>query len=199
MILKKNILIKLSCVVIVLTLLSFIGINCKYKYFHPNQKYFIGEIIDSYNGVSVFYNGNAGNVFERNLSEDGYNLGLKYQCVEFIKRYYFETFDHKMPNSWGNAVDFFDVKLSDGQFNSERGLNQYRNPSNKKPEVNDILVYKGNIGHVSIITNITGNKIEIIQQNPGRFGKSREKLDLKNVNGLWEIKNTKILGWLRKE
>ena len=55
-----------------------------------NSEHYVGEKIDSLNGVYVYYNGGVSNVEERNLSEDGYNIGLKYQCVEFIKRYYFE-------------------------------------------------------------------------------------------------------------
>ena len=58
----------------------------------------VGTIIDSYNGVNIYYNGNNfKNVLGRNVSEDGYNLGLKYQCVEFVKRYYYKRYGHKMP------------------------------------------------------------------------------------------------------
>ena len=35
-------------------------------------------------------------------------------------------------------------------------------------------------GYVAIISNITKQGIEIIQQNPGAFGKSRETLSMKN-------------------
>ena len=42
-------------------------------------------------------------------------------------------------------------------------------------------------------------EIEIIQQNPGAFSKSRETFSFGNNNGKWEIKNKRILGWLRKD
>ena len=47
----------------------------------PHQ---IGDVIDSFNGVAVYYNGPVNNVSGRNLSPDGYNLGQKQQCVEFV-------------------------------------------------------------------------------------------------------------------
>ena len=188
---------------IILALILLIIIYWAYRNFNFNLKYSTGEIVDSYNGVEVYFNGGINHIAGRNLSKEGYNFGLKYQCVEFIKRYYFEVFDHEMPNSYGNAIDFFDKKLVDGQINNERGLIQYKNPSNKKPELNDILVYKGNLfnryGHISIISKMEENEIEIIQQNPGPFSKSREKILLEYKNGLWEIKKSRIIGWLRIE
>ena len=66
----------------------------------------IGEVVDEFNGVKVYFNGAVEHVGGRNLAADGYNLGLKYQCVEFVKRYYYERFGHKMPNSFGHAKDF---------------------------------------------------------------------------------------------
>lgn len=134
---------------------------------------------------------------------DGYNLGLKYQCVEFVKRYYYKHLQHKMPDSYGHAKDFFDKTLRDGQKNKPRGLTQYTNPSQTKPKINDIIIFDGTVfnryGHVAIISNVTDNEIEIIQQNPGQFGKSREQITLIGINGKWKINNGRILGWLRKE
>jgi len=48
-------------------------------------------------------------------------------------------------------------------------------------------------------SNVTENEIEIIQQNPGPFSKSRETISLDNADGKWEIKNKRVLGWLRKD
>ncbi|WP_413044376.1 hypothetical protein [Pseudomonas sp. YJ42] len=61
----------------------------------------------------------------RNLTQDGYNLGLRYQCVEFVKRYYFERHGHRMPDSYGHAKDFFDPQVGDGALNARRGLLQF--------------------------------------------------------------------------
>jgi len=172
------------------------------KKFVPYPQHTVGEVIDMYNGVEVYYNGEVDNVSGRNI-QDNYNIGLKYQCVEFVKRYYYQVFKHKMPDSYGHAVSFFDKRLSDGQINTKRGLIQYGNPSRVKPAANDILVYEGTLinpyGHVSIVINVTDDEIEIIQQNPGPFKPTREKMKIERNNGLWEIKESRVLGRLRKK
>ena len=168
-----------------------------------NTKFSVGQEVDNLNGVSVYYNGGVGNVKGRNTTSDGYNLGLKYQCVEYVKRYYYEHLNHKMPDSFGHAKDFFDKGLKDGKTNKQRNLTQYTNPSQTKPKVNDLLIFDATkfnkYGHVAIVSKVTEDKIEIIQQNPGPFGKSRESFKLANKHGNWEIGNDKVLGWLRKE
>lgn len=185
-----------------LIVLCFIGIQA-FKTFNFNGDFSVGQQIDSLNGVFVYYNGGVDNVSGRNTTADGYNLGLKYQCVEFVKRYYFEYYNHKMPDSFGHAKDFFDNTLSDGQNNAKRDLMQYTNLSLAKPEEGDLLIFDSTIfnlfGHVAIISNVTNNEVEIIQQNPGPFRKSRETFSLDYKNGKWKIKNKRILGWLRKQ
>lgn len=172
------------------------------KEFIFNPKYNIGQEIDNLNGVAVYYNGGVGNISGRKLTDDGYNLGLKYQCVEFVKRYYYEELQHKMPNSYGHAKDFFDKNVKDQQWNNQRDLIQYTNPSKSKPKVNDLVVYSSTpynrYGHVSIISQVMEKEIEIIQQNPGPNGNSRKKYRLINEDGKWRINNDWILGWLRK-
>lgn len=174
-----------------------------FKHFNFNTTYSVGQKIDSLNGVYVYYNGGVSHVSGRNLAPDGYNLGMKYQCVEFVKRYYYERLQHKMPDSYGNAKDFFDNKLGDGAKNTKRDLVQYTNPSKTKPCVDDLLVYNATVlntyGHVAIIARVTDKDIEVIQQNPGPFGASRETFALKQENGTWVIANNRIVGWLRKE
>lgn len=162
----------------------------------------IGDKVDSLNGVYVFYNGPVSNVLGRNVSADGYNIGQKYQCVEFVKRYYYQYLHHKMPDSYGHAKDFFNTKLKDGQKNKARGLTQYSNPSRSKPEINDLVVYGGTeynpYGHVAIVSFVSNNEVEIIQQNPGPHASSRAIYSLEFKNGKWKIKHENICGWLRK-
>jgi surface antigen len=188
--------------IIGLLILSFVGLWI-FKKFNFNTDFSVGQQVDSLNGVYVYYNGGVDNVSGRNTTADGYNLGLKYQCVEFVKRYYYEHLNHKMPDSYGHAKDFFDNTLTDGQKNKKRNLNQYSNPSQTKPKVDDLLIFDGTTfnkyGHVAIISNVTDNEIEITQQNPGPYSKSKETFSLDNKDGKWEIKNKRILGWLRKD
>ncbi|QAA83073.1 CHAP domain-containing protein [Aequorivita sp. H23M31] len=162
----------------------------------------VGDKVDSLNGVYVYYNNSVGNVEGRNVAPDGYNIGLRYQCVEFVKRYYYEHLDHKMPDSYGHAKDFFEKQLADGKRSKRRNLTQYSNPSSSKPKVDDLVVYDATsfnkYGHVAIISKVGENSVEIVQQNPGPMASSRETYRLKMENGKWKIEQNKILGWLRK-
>lgn len=161
----------------------------------------VGDAIDSLNHVLVYYNGAVSHVAGRNTSADGYNVGLKYQCVEFVKRYYFEYLNHKMPDPWGHALDFFDPDLLDGTLNERRGLIQHRNPGSTKPREDDLLVMSGTLfnkyGHVAIVSLVRDNAVEIIQQNPGRGASSRVVYELRYDEGLWRIEHERIMGWLR--
>lgn len=159
-----------------------------------------GKVIDSYNGVKVYDNGKVRNVFGRNTIADGYNLGLKYQCVEFVKRFYYEFYNHKMPNSYGHAKDFFNRQLSDISYNKARALTQYNNGSSGKPRKNDLIVFaptaNNSFGHVAIVSKVEDNKLQIVQQNAGRGNPTREYIDMHFTNGKWYVgKGT--LGWLR--
>ena len=190
--------------VLVLVLLTSAGLwsfsSFNHKGFTLRTSHSVGEPVDSMNGVIVYYNGDIGNVCERNLTEDNYNLGLKYQCVEFVKRYYYQHLHHKMPDSYGHAKDFFDRDVADGEKNTRRNLIQYSNPSKTKPKVNDLIVFDGNpYGHVAIISDVSTDEVEIIQQNPGPHGKSRDTFSLSKENGKWKIGSSRLLGWLRKE
>ena len=115
----------------------------------------VGDVIDMFNGVAVYYNGPVSNVSGRNLAPDGYNLGQKHQCVEFVKRYYYEALHHKMPDAYGHAKDFFDPDIADGGLNPARDLRQYVNGGTHPPAVGDLLVFGASpvnaYGHVAII------------------------------------------------
>lgn len=184
-----------------LILLGIAGVWA-YKTSRLNPNYTVGQAMDSLNGVKVYYNGGIGNVSGRNVTNDNYNLGLKYQCVEFVKRYYYEALDHKMPDSYGNAIDFFNPELEDGQKNIQRDLIQYSNGSKSKPKESDLVIYNATsfneYGHVAIVASVTENEVEIIQQNPGTFGNSRVYYKLLFQGNRWTIDNDRILGWLRK-
>lgn len=186
---------------IVVIALSY-GIMIIIKKVNWNPRHEVGEVVDIFNGINVYYNGGVGHSQGRNLSADGYNIGMKYQCVEFIKRYYYEHLMHKMPDAYGNAIDFYDKKLQDGDFNKKRDLIQYSNPSDTKPKKDDIIIFDKSIfnsyGHVAIISEVGNDFIEIIGQNPGPFTSSREKIKLKRQSNLWFIDNQRILGRLTK-
>ncbi|MBJ2174951.1 CHAP domain-containing protein [Aureibaculum sp. A20] len=194
-------MVKKALLSIIILVTSYLIFN-QVKKVNFNNKYEVGQPIDSLNNVIVFFNGGVGNVVQRNTC-DGYNLGLEYQCVEFVKRYYYENYNHKMPDSYGHAISFYDNSLTDNKMNKQRNLTQFSNPSQFKPAIGDLIVMRGTLlnkyGHVAIVSNLFMDKLEIIQQNAGPFSSSREIFELtKNNDGQWEIKNERILGWLRK-
>ena len=157
-----------------------------------------GAALDSLNGVVVYNNGGFGAKHGRHVV-DGYNVGLKYQCVEYVKRYYLERFGHRMPNSYGHAKDFFDSTLADGTVNEARALLQFRNGSSTMPAAEDLLVlgpWGGNpYGHVAIISRVGDGEVEVIQQNTHS---TRNTYDLDLIDGQWRIGSERVLGWLRR-
>lgn len=108
-----------------------------------------------------------------------------------------------MPDAYGHAKDFFDAEVKDGELNLKRNLIQFTNPSQSKPEVGDLMVFSGSVlnkfGHVAIISKVSQNEVEIIQQNPGPFSSSREVFEVKIHRENYKIDNKRVLGWLRKQ
>jgi len=160
----------------------------------------IGLERDSYRGVAVYENGF---LFFRghgkNHAADGYYYGQKWQCVEYIKRFYKVALNHKMPFAWGHARDYFDTELADGSLNKKRGLVQFKNGSTVAPKVDDILVFQDSqYGHVGIISEVTGNTVVIVQQNI--FGKPRQTFQLSKKESGYFIATPRLAaGWLRKQ
>ena len=106
-----------------------------------------------------------------------------------------------MPDAYGHAKDFFDKTIPDGQLNKKRGLLQFSNGSTLAPQTEDLIVFDGWLfnpyGHVAIITRVGNDSLELIQQNPGLWGSSRENLGVQYKNGKWFVENNRVLGWLR--
>ena len=156
-----------------------------------------GDPLDSLHGVIVRHNDGMNATHGRNVV-DGYNVGLKYQCVEFVKRYYLEHYQHRMPDSYGHAKDFFDPAVEDGALNERRGLLQFTNPSMSKPEEGDLVVLDGwggnSFGHVAIVSKVEDGEVEVVQQN---CGSTRDTYDLDLIDGRWRVENKRVLGWLR--
>ncbi|WP_206363063.1 CHAP domain-containing protein [Stenotrophobium rhamnosiphilum] len=161
----------------------------------------VGDVVDRLNGIPVYFNGAIGHSNGRNITVDGYNLGLRYQCVEFVKRYYYQRLKHRMPNASGNAVQYFDAKVADGGLNKSRGLLQYRNGSPTAPQLEDILIFgprPGNpYGHIVIVSAVAEGSLEFIQQNPGSSGRSRQTLALRRSDNGVTVNHPRVLGWLR--
>lgn len=157
-----------------------------------------GEKVDSYRSVPVFENGKDIRVSHgKHYAEGGYYYGQKWQCVEYVKRFYHDALDHKMPSVWGHARDFYDPEVQHGRLNEQRGLVQYQNGGSVQPKVNDLLVFRnGSLGHVAIVSNVTASEIEVVQQNVR--GHSRQRHRLQGANGRYTITGSNApAGWLR--
>jgi hypothetical protein len=158
----------------------------------------IGDSVDSYNGIVVYNNGpdypkSHGKHYTKDSS---FYYGKKWQCVEYIKRYYYDHFHFQMPDGMGNAKDFFKPGLKQGALNKQRGLLQFENGGDEPPAVNDILIFGGKYGHVAIVTSSNDHEIEVIQQNI--YLTPREKFCLRYENGVYTVGDKKKPnGWLR--
>ncbi len=182
-------------------LISLLVVICStYLHTHHHNGPYVGEVIDRFNNIEVYYNGDSKNVFGRNTTYDNYNLGLNYQCVEYVKRYYYYVYNHKMPDSYGHAKNFFDKKLPDTKLNKKRGLYQFKNGSQYRPLPGDIIIFDSNMknkyGHAGIITYSKGSECEIIQQNVGT--KTREIIGVMEVDNKFFVLDKDVLGWMRK-
>ncbi len=201
----KKAWIKWGIIAAVVGVVAFSGFYFS-KRINWNPSHTVGEALDSLDGVAVYYNGGVSQNHGRNMV-DGYNVGIKFQCVEFVKRYYLEHYNHKMPNVYGHAKDFFDPELKDGAINGARGLRQFKNGSRSHPQVGDLLVWGPTTwnayGHVAIVSKVIDDEkadrheIEYIQQNPGPFGKPREKLRFRDDRTTYRLADSRLLGWLR--
>lgn len=190
---KKKQPVRLIIIIITITLLAV-------ALFWHRDTIRIGQEIDSFKGVSVYYNGiDFEQSHGQNNSPDGYYYGNKWQCVEYVKRYYFQVKNHRMPDVIGNARDFFDPRTPQGKLNQRRGLVQYRNGGEVKPQVDDLVVFTDSkYGHVAIVTEVTENSVEIIQQNV--LNKPRQSLKLRVKAGHYYLGTGKQpAGWLRKK
>lgn len=160
----------------------------------------VGEVTDEIRGVRVY---NNGPVYPEShgkhyTPDSSYYFGKKWQCVEFIKRYYFLVLHHKMPDGFGHAKDFFDPAIPQGALNKKRGLLQYHNGGNDRPRPDDILVFGGRYGHVAIVTRVEEEELEVIQQNI--FMRPREYFKIVQKDGKYTVgEGKKPLGWLRKK
>ena len=199
---KNNKLIK-RCIIIasiVLCIIAIVAVGTKVNQNIIDKRNGIGEVLDTYKGVEVYYNGSDyGENHGKHYARDFYYYGYKWQCVEYVKRFYHDALDHKMPDVYGNAKDFFDEKVAQGELNEKRGLIQYKNGEDEKPRTYDMLIFTDTTyGHIVIISEVGEDYIEVVQQNMGR--ESRDTFDLKCENGKYYIGGKRVpAGWLRKE
>lgn len=112
------------------------------------------------NGVDVFSNGASGYASNLYNSTQGFNTGMKWQCVELINRFYLAVYGLNIRISGTNADEYFSTA-------SKRGLKAYSNGSGA-PRIGDIICFSGgSYGHVGIIIEVASSYVKIAHQNGG--------------------------------
>jgi surface antigen len=119
-----------------------------------------GTYLGQFNTVAAYSNGSVGYYSGQRNSVNGVDTGIKWQCVEFVRRYFYIMFGIS-PNG-GNALDWYPNAAS-------LGLDRYQNSGTTPPQVGDILC-KGYTqgtpyGHVAIIKRVENNRVYTAQQN----------------------------------
>ena len=158
----------------------------------------VGEVVRSYKSVPVYQNGKVvATSHGKHYAKSGYYYGQKWQCVEYVKRFYYDALSHKMPSVWGHAADFFDPEVQHGEINPARGMLQYQNGESIPPQPDDLIVFRhSKYGHVAIVTKVTEDQIEVIQQNV--YGSPSAVYPIIREEGKYTVGSSlKPAGWLR--
>ena len=157
-----------------------------------------GDIVTTYRTIPVHSNGDNYTLsYGKHYAANGYYYGQKWQCVEFVKRFYHDAFNHQMPSAWGHAIGYYDPAVLQGKLNKDRGMFQFKNGETISPQPDDLLVFDfAPYGHVSVISAVRENEIEVVQQNIA--GKPRQIYRLDKQDGHFTVvAKNKPIGWLR--
>jgi len=167
-----------------------------------------GTPIGSLDGVEAYLNSHVPNIQPRHYSTDGkrYEYGLEWECVEFIRRYYYDTFKIEFAPRSGHAAAYFNSSAEQGGAN--RGLQQYKNGGNMRPQYQDIVVMGPNafsgVGHIAIVASASANSFTVAQQNVGTSFLQEFKIEENISHGEKTYRTTQaysaynILGWMRR-
>ena len=156
-----------------------------------------GAQVGTFNGVIAYSNGTVGNVSNEYNYYSGTNTGMKWQCVEFVNRYYAAVYAQNIRIAGHNANDYYPNAAA-------HGLTPYNNGGTTAPQVGDILCSGGGqYGHVAIIREIGSNYINVIQQNWNNNSSDNSMtLSYSPQNGYYTIgsfsSSYSVQGWLRK-
>lgn len=143
------------------------------------------------------------------VNEKQIYTGMKWQCVEFARRWLIENKSISFPDV-DYAVNI--PKLEYGVNMNDNGIEPvnatyYLQNSNDKPKVGDLLIYSTMhteiTGHVAVVVDVKENEIFVAEQNyiNGRWPQSSysRKIELKVTQdeNLYSIDDYGIMGWVR--
>ncbi len=164
-----------------------------------------GTYLGEFNGVEAYSNGSTNYVCPWETDPDcknyvnGQYTGIKWQCVEYVRRYYLTVYGINLYLEYSmDAKDFYDKA-------SSMGLDSYPNGGDITPQVGDILVSDGgDYGHVAIVRSVSYEDEQVctMQQNwSNDITDTNKCLTLTVSDGKYTVggfsDNYPILGWLR--
>ncbi|MFY0536767.1 CHAP domain-containing protein [Nannocystis pusilla] len=151
-----------------------------------------GDYAGSFNGITANLNGST------NYDSGQYSTcGLKWQCVEYVNRYYYQYYGHKNLRGTGNANTYYSSAAS-------KGLIAYPNAGSTKPAVGDMLASAGgSFGHIAIVREVGSNYVKVIHQNWSNSTADDSKtLTMTVSNGKYTVAgfsgSYSVQGWLRR-
>lgn len=154
--------------------------------------------------VPAYSNCNADCVVFAPNTEKGVYTGIKWQCVEFARRWLLVN----KGVVYGDVDVAADIwrnisvvkRVADGK---EIPLQAHLNGSTQPPEIGDLLIYAKeflNTGHVAVITalNFAEGTVEVAEQNFANrkwVGSYARKIELAQKNGKTWVLDPYVIGW----
>jgi len=158
----------------------------------PESKDVYGTYVGSFNGVNAYSNGYNDYVSNVYNYETGINTGMKWQCVEYVNRYHYETYGTNIRVAGHNAEDYYSNA-------SQHGLTAFANGGSEAPKVGDILCSNADPwGHVAIIREVSSSSITVIHQNWANSSIDNAKVISRSGNYISGFNASySVQGWLR--
>jgi len=156
-----------------------------------------GTQVGEYNGVTAYSNYEIDYVSDEYNYVDAYNTGMKWQCVEYVNRYYYIVYGMEIRIPGTNAEDYYDTA-------SDRGLVAYPNGDTTSPQPGDVLCSNGGtLGHVAIVREVEGDSLHVIHQNWANTEADNDKtISMSVSDGHYTVSGFSgsypVQGWLRK-
>ena len=147
----------------------------------------------AWHGVDVYANGD-----DPSYTADDSGYGYQWQCVELVQRFYHQIIWNGYDSHWpkiGDAYGMFDLP--------DKDLQAVPDGSGQAPVWGDVLVFDQSdawpSGHVAIVTQVAGGRVQFVQQNVGQYASDSLPIDGAHhvgVDGSSGVKYPPLRGWL---
>ena len=129
-----------------------------------------GTILGTNKGTTGYSNGNTHHISEEYNEDEDTFYGMKWQCVEYSRRWLIEQYKI----SFGRVEGAADIWSLEGfvyvRSSENASIEKVENGSTCKPEVGNVLIYEraGSeipFGHVAIIVDVSEFGVKLAEQN----------------------------------